>query len=158
MKKLPIALLLGAFCAFPLAASAKAAKPAAKKGPKDPCGFCRGPRIDAPPANLPGPENETRQKLLQEAAALIDKVSDCGGAGGEKKGADVLEDLYKTAFDMDTLPAGWSPKIRKANGGQWKGPWSWCGVYAVAAAKKAGVETHWGGLKKGEKPPWDSRW
>ena len=139
--------LLFAVSALALAAPAEAKKPAPQKkdsaSKKDKCGFCYGTELKSKPT-LDSDLSEERKAILTSAESYIHKVSDCGGEGREKLGADVLEQIYK-----DGLQDGWkdmmSKQIRPANHSKWSGPWSWCAIYAVAAVRKAGItDLHWG--------------
>ena len=51
----------------------------------------------ASPSPDPGLSKE-RAAIVNAAVALLHTVSDCGGKGGEKRGADVLEQIYRDAL------------------------------------------------------------
>jgi hypothetical protein len=152
MRNLHVLAVLGALSVLPGAALAKG------KAPADKCGFCYNSELKTKPewdSSLSG----ERRKILETAETFMHKVSDCGGTGGEKLGADVLEEVYK-----DALQAGWSDKtmrkpVRKANSGKWSGPWSWCGIWAVHVMRKAGHEDiSWGiGKMKGRSPVYGNK-
>jgi hypothetical protein len=127
--------------------SAQSASPA-PAAPEIPakCGFCYGTAQKTRPewdSNL----SDQRRKILETAEGFLHKVSDCGGEKGEKAGADILVDLYKTAFG--SLDAATEKQVRKANNKAWRnGPWSWCGIFAAAVVNKAGFSNIGWGIGK----------
>ncbi len=149
-------ILVAAFAvaALALAAPAHAKPPAKKPAPakKDKCSFCYLTESKTKPT-WDSDLSEQRQGILKAAESYIRTVSDCGGEGREKLGADVLDQIYK-----DGLQEGYKPmmasQVKPANHSKWQGPWSWCAIYAVAAVRKAGItDLHWGtGKMVGRKP------
>ncbi|MBS2020904.1 MAG: hypothetical protein JST92_00715 [Deltaproteobacteria bacterium] len=120
------------------------------------CNYCYANEVTSAPALDPSLSKE-RRRIIAAAATYLHKVSDCGGSGGEKFGADVLEKVYSDALEASI----WKPSlmrshVRKASSGKWDGPWSWCGIWAVAAVRKGGFsDVTWGvGHVDGRKPVW----
>ncbi len=107
------------------------------------CNFCYGTASKTKP-QWDSDLSAERQKILSTAEGYLHTVSDCGGPGQEKFGADTLVDIYKTAFG--SLDSATEKQVRKANNRGWKsGPWSWCGIFAAAVMQKAGFsDIGWG--------------
>jgi len=116
------------------------------------CAFCYSTENKVKPqwdANL----SPQRKKILEYAESYIRAVSDCGGQGNQKWGAETLVQIYRDAFQAKYQEA-LGKQLRLANNKKWKnGPWSWCGIWAVAAARNAGVtDIQWGiGKMEGRK-------
>jgi len=133
-------LVVAVAAALALSAPAHAKQPPPKK---DKCSFCFLTENKTKPEWDAG-LSEQRKAILTAAESYIHTVSDCGGQGREKLGADVLDQIYK-----DGLQEGYKPmissQVRPANHSKWAGPWSWCAIFAVAAVRKAGItDLHWG--------------
>jgi len=73
-----------------------------------------------------------RQKIIDTAMAYVGKIGD---RLGKRTGADLLLDIYNTAYHIDVTTWGWGPLISTVG----KQPNSWCGIFAVAMVCKAGV-------------------
>jgi len=97
-------------------------------------------RTDVP--TLAADLNPLRKAFIEMARCYIGQVNVCLFPGGQKYGADVLVDIYKTAFAKTPLPAS-ALRLAATKRGQWNGPWSWCGVFTAAMAIKAGINTWW---------------
>ena len=161
-------VLLASLVALALAAPVQAKAPANKKpsggGGGGSCpAICAGKGIEG--KGIPDGISDKRRAILEKAATYLGEVSDCGGSDGEKKGADHLERFYRLAFGKDkkgkeVYQPNWSEKVRKPGShSDWKGPWSWCAIYAIAAVKEAGgYNLGWatGGImqKDGKKYPY----
>jgi hypothetical protein len=78
-----------------------------------------------------------RQAIIVKAREYIDAIADQGGEGGKRKGWEKLKDIYDTSYNMDlfAIDAKAKSEIPKA-GGKYN---SWCGIFALAMAKKSGA-------------------
>jgi len=103
------------------------------------CSFClfnESKKIPTPDPTL----SAARANVLSTAAQYLRAVSDCGGSPvSDKFGADVLVGIYQEAFQAK-FDKTWTPMIRKATSGWKAGPYSWCGIWAVAVLRNAGVK------------------
>ena len=136
MRNLVAIAAIGAL-ALSLPAVAKG-KPAPKQ-PADKCGFCYGTENKNKP-ELDSGLSAQRRKILEVAEGELHSVSDCGGSGGEKKGADKLEEIYKNALQSVYSEKAMKSHVRKANHSKWNGPWSWCGIWAAHVVREAGFK------------------
>ncbi|HRP70648.1 MAG TPA: hypothetical protein PLY93_14070, partial [Turneriella sp.] len=80
----------------------------------------------------------TRQLTLDIARTYVGRISDLGGTGGNKLGWELLKDIYDTSYHTNVFSWGQTAidgiKLpgKKIN--------SWCGIFAVAMVRKAGVD------------------
>jgi len=121
------------------------------------CGYCFSSEAKVQPqwdANL----SPARRRILSTAVQYIRSVSDCGGQGKDKFGADTLVQIYKDSF-QGKFSATFVPFLREASSKWRNGPWSWCGIWAVAAVRASGItDLQWGiGKIDGRKPIWGSK-
>jgi len=76
-----------------------------------------------------------RQNVIDTAQAYVAKIGD---VRGRRNGADLLQDVYNTAYHDDTSKyPGWAKQIQTSG----QKPNSWCGIFAVAMARKGGVKS-----------------
>jgi hypothetical protein len=83
-----------------------------------------------------------RCRTLDIAKAYIGTISDAGGSGGNKKGWELLMDVYSTSYHdkMEGGAINWGnfPAEVKKSG---RHPNSWCGIFDLNVLRKAGLET-----------------
>ena len=77
-----------------------------------------------------------RAAIIAKAASYIGTVADQGGSGGKRKGWEILKDFFDTALNMDIFKDGKAKAEIPKSGGKYA---SWCGIFALAAAKKSGA-------------------
>lgn len=89
-------------------------------------------------APLPANLDARRRAIIQQAAAGIGKVVECADPSKPKQrlGADFLAQVFRKSLGDSTHD--------KEAAQTSHGPTDWCGLYAVASAINAGVDTKWG--------------
>lgn len=106
-----------------------------------------------PPANQTAAQK--RQAILAKAREYVGKIDPRAGPDGKKIGWELLKDIHDTSFCMDIFQ---DPAAKEKLPAPHQMYCSWCGVFALAMAKKSGVvpaEVKWnpggkitGGLDK----------
>ena len=82
--------------------------------------------------------NPVRQKTLDIARTYVGKISASRGSDGRKVGWQLLKDLYDTSYETDIFQDPNAAEKIPAPGKKYN---SWCGIFALACAKKAGSTT-----------------
>ena len=94
------------------------------------------PQKNPPPGAAPA--NALRQRIIKAAAEGIGKVLECQDSKNprQRMGADLLAQVFESSLGNKSA----EKEARQIPHGKI----DWCGIYAVAMAKKAGVDTGWG--------------
>ena len=110
-------------------------------------------KADQPPANQTAAQK--RQAIIAKAREYVGKIDPRAGPDGKKIGWELLKDIHDTSFCMDIFQ---DPGAKEKLPAPHQMYCSWCGVFALAMAKKSGVvapEVKWnpggkitGGLEK----------
>ena len=129
-----------------LASTAALAKPQPKQSgkPKPSNDICASMIADAPGPQELGDANDQRRKIIETASAQIGSVIDKRGEDGSKQGWEKLVGFYETSFDKPGFVKGpLLAQLKSVGKKPTVQPYSWCGIYATAMAKKAGVNVKW---------------
>jgi hypothetical protein len=116
--------------------AAKADTPAASGGGADSGAQPQPePKKDEPP---PAPKNaaEKRQAILAKAREYVGKIDPRAGPDGKRIGWELLKDIHDTSFNFDIFKDPSAKEKIPAPHGKYC---SWCGIFALAMAKKAGA-------------------
>jgi hypothetical protein len=118
------------------AAAAGDDKGAVQGGADAPSGSNEQPQPAPEPPPAPKTPAEKRQAILAKAREYVGKIDPRAGPDGKKIGWELLKDIHDTSFNMDIFQ---DPGAKAKLPAPHEMYCSWCGVFALAMAKKAGV-------------------